>query len=797
MGSSVDPRSLLRSLEEATFVERERLAEAAARELSPAQLRELAASLEDPRPKVMLGVIEVLGRAAHRESRERLLAHAQRHEGDDRVFAIRALARMARPGDEALHAPARAWLVSKDPFVEAQARMLATALGLGTGSPRPEPALEPLASLVQRLLSAGRDVERLSLIAAIEARGAEALAAAARVTLRRGDGSAVALMCRALIRRAAELPGAATIFPELEAARARLAGSLVTVEAIDDAWLALGGISPAMLARLGAMDPQRRDHIVTRLHALPADDVAVHAPVLIDVLRRDVSLWPILGPLLVRLAEQLRETTREQLRSVCETVLGELRRGKAPEGATLLALAGILARIAERGEPLPRLLRVALERLAVPEASAALCALCVRLGTEEAAALLLSRARDPLPAARAAAHEAWRRWDSPWVQVTAGDEPTLVARYQDERGQPLVRRGDRLLGGDGNEDDVYVLDGRGRPTRATDTEHGGCLCCSPPRALARRRRQGLVCPSSGLAHLRDGGRVLLERDHPFGRCRECDSMRPRVRDGARVVCTECGAGGAHDRQAPEGPMAPPSVPSERSGRDDREVLPRPPSRDELEHVAPHIRRAMAANVFLMARDGDASWSGSGIVIARSGQDVAILTNRHVVENDETRRLCGLRALTIAGEQLGVSTVWRAGRGIDLALVEARLAKPDDVEVMALGPGTVLVGAEVFAIGNPLGLAWSYTGGTLSAIRHWTTPEGQLVRVLQTDTAIAPGSSGGGLFHQDGRLLGVVSFLRQGPTGGSAHFALSIDAIRDAFTREKVTWRGQLLAELCR
>jgi serine protease Do len=237
------------------------------------------------------------------------------------------------------------------------------------------------------------------------------------------------------------------------------------------------------------------------------------------------------------------------------------------------------------------------------------------------------------------------------------------------------------------------------------------------------------------------------------------------------------------------------LPSEHGGGGDRDRLPKPPAPDELAQIASHIRAAMAANVFLAAREGQARWSGSGIVIAREGDAVAILTNRHVVETDDTRRLVALRALTVGGEQLEVKTLWRAGRGVDLALVEGRLQRPDDVGLMPLGSGAALVGAAVFAIGNPLGLAWSYTGGTLSAIRHWSTPEGQSVRILQTDTPIGPGSSGGGLFAGDGSLLGVVSFGRQGHFGDSAHFALSVDAIRDAFEREAVLWKGRPLAGL--
>jgi transcription-repair coupling factor (superfamily II helicase) len=68
--------------------------------------------------------------------------------------------------------------------------------------------------------------------------------------------------------------------------------------------------------------------------------------------------------------------------------------------------------------------------------------------------------------------------------------------------------------------------------------------------------------------------------------------------------------------------------------------------------------------------------------------------------------------------------------------------------MPLGDGAAEIGARVFAIGNPLGLPWSYSNGTLSAVRDWTSRAGLPVRVLQTDTSIAPGSSGGGLWHVD-------------------------------------------------
>jgi len=820
--------ALFRKLEHATFSQREQIAAEAARELTADDLERLGAALAHPHAPVRLGVIEILRRAGHRASVQRLLAHAQAHDGDDRVFAIRALAQLAESGDEALREPARAWLRANDEFVVAQATLLARALGMRAGAPaspaaaraaaapaapshaappRPAPAptapaasandpagREPLEALVAQLLAARGDAARRALVAAIEARGPQALAGAARVVVPKGNADAIAFVCRALIRHATALPSPERLVTLLEAARVRLAEAPIASAAIDDAVLALGGqrLSAALLARIGEMDRAQLDGVVARLRDLPASDVALHVPALLDALARNVALWSAFGAILAYAAPHVRDGARGQLRELVEVALGELRHGKPLDPVSLVSVCYVLARIAEPGEPLSRHLRVALERLAVAEASRALVALCARLATEEAARVLVAMLRDPLAEARAAAREALSAWQSPWIALehVDTDAPVLVPRYADERGEPLARRGERLVVATSGEE--YVLDPRGRPVRGGETEYGGCLCCAPPRALVRRRREGLRCPTTHEAHLRDGSKVTVERDHALGRCTKCDSIRPRIRDGGRVICLDCGAGAPPDVIVVPAPGQP-AVPSEGTNQD---AFPKPPTAAELEHIAPHIRAAIMANMFLHGRDGDDRWNGSGIVIAREGNHVAILTNRHVVESDD-RRPCALTAMSVTGETIPASAVWRANRGVDLALVEVRLDKLDGVGVMPLGAGGVLVGAPVFAIGNPLGLAWSYTGGTLSATRHWTTQDGQSVRILQTDAAIAPGSSGGGLFHGDGHLIGVMSFLRQGHAGGSAHFALSIDAIRDAFAREDVRWRGHALAELPR
>ena len=71
--------------------------------------------------------------------------------------------------------------------------------------------------------------------------------------------------------------------------------------------------------------------------------------------------------------------------------------------------------------------------------------------------------------------------------------------------------------------------------------------------------------------------------------------------------------------------------------------------------------------------------------------------------------------------------------------------------------TLTVGSEVIAIGNPLGeLRGTATAGIISATNRTIEVEGQTMTLVQTDAAISPGNSGGGLFDATGKLIGIVN-----------------------------------------
>ena len=87
-------------------------------------------------------------------------------------------------------------------------------------------------------------------------------------------------------------------------------------------------------------------------------------------------------------------------------------------------------------------------------------------------------------------------------------------------------------------------------------------------------------------------------------------------------------------------------------------------------------------------------------------------------------------------------------------------------------GGARVGQRVYAIGNPRGLENTLSEGLLSGLRGG---DGE-ARLLQTTAAVAPGSSGGGLFDTDGRLLGITTFAAR--DGGSLNFAIPAEFLAE-------------------
>lgn len=84
-----------------------------------------------------------------------------------------------------------------------------------------------------------------------------------------------------------------------------------------------------------------------------------------------------------------------------------------------------------------------------------------------------------------------------------------------------------------------------------------------------------------------------------------------------------------------------------------------------------------------------------------------------------------------------------------------------------------VGEPVFSIGHPTGLKFTFARGWVSTTCRYDVAED--VCFTQVDITIWGGSSGGGLYDEDGFLVGVASAMTIRPPGAIAFF-VHIDAV---------------------
>ena len=148
------------------------------------------------------------------------------------------------------------------------------------------------------------------------------------------------------------------------------------------------------------------------------------------------------------------------------------------------------------------------------------------------------------------------------------------------------------------------------------------------------------------------------------------------------------------------------------------------------------------------QDGvDGYYWGSGIILSKDG---LILTNTHVIENCDTARV------TLFDNSSYDAALVGADSTSDIAVLK--------IDVSGLTPASfgdsaeLAIGDKVAAIGNPLGETFrmTLTDGIISAIDRGISYNGHSMTLLQTNTAINEGNSGGALFNMYGQVIGVTN-----------------------------------------
>jgi S1-C subfamily serine protease len=172
-------------------------------------------------------------------------------------------------------------------------------------------------------------------------------------------------------------------------------------------------------------------------------------------------------------------------------------------------------------------------------------------------------------------------------------------------------------------------------------------------------------------------------------------------------------------------------------------------------------------------------TGSGFVWDEQGN---IVTNFHVIQGAQEA------LITLSDQRSYPASLVGASPDHDIAVLHIEIPKDAAPAPKPLPIGAsadLLVGQNVYAIGNPFGLDHTLTTGIISALnRSIDTDRGRVVdNLIQTDAAINPGNSGGPLLDSAGRLIGINTMIFS-PSGAYAGvgFAVPIDTVNRVVSR---------------
>ena len=169
-------------------------------------------------------------------------------------------------------------------------------------------------------------------------------------------------------------------------------------------------------------------------------------------------------------------------------------------------------------------------------------------------------------------------------------------------------------------------------------------------------------------------------------------------------------------------------------------------------------RVNPAVVMVVADQGDDSASvGTGVIMTADGY---VVTNAHVIS--------GGASCWVALDTGDTYDALLVGYDADEDIAVLKLVDAEDLPVAEFGNSDLtMVGEQVYAIGNPLGieLRCTLTDGIISAVDRDVQLDGRTLNVIQTTAALNNGNSGGPLISRFGQVIGINT-LKMSGTGGA-------------------------------
>ncbi len=170
-------------------------------------------------------------------------------------------------------------------------------------------------------------------------------------------------------------------------------------------------------------------------------------------------------------------------------------------------------------------------------------------------------------------------------------------------------------------------------------------------------------------------------------------------------------------------------------------------------------------------DSETVGSGSGVIVTSDGY---IVTNNHVVSGAD-----GIKVYLQDGTEYDAQLVGTDSY-TDIAVIKINA---ENLPAATIGSSSsMMVGDTVYAIGNPLGvLATSVSKGIVSGLDREVTIDGQQMTLMQVNASVNSGNSGGGLFNENGELIGIVNAKANGTNVEGIGFAIPIDTAKGVVT----------------
>ena len=201
------------------------------------------------------------------------------------------------------------------------------------------------------------------------------------------------------------------------------------------------------------------------------------------------------------------------------------------------------------------------------------------------------------------------------------------------------------------------------------------------------------------------------------------------------------------------------------------------------------KNVLKSTTWVLAKNSDGTSSGTGVLVDQERK--LVVTNAHVVGDarntviffpdldgnrpkvERSHYLENVRKLGIRGRVIAID------RKRDLALVE--LSKlPEGAAAIELAPESVSPGETVHSVGNPgaSGALWVYSHGSVRAVykKRFRTGAGEHdFEVVETDSLINSGDSGGPVVNREGQLVAVAQAIA--PTARGISYFVDISEIK--------------------